>query len=154
MSYSAPLELLTDATGSVTFGWMDEGVYYARFSHSLSARLGEAFAARLRSAVQSSSGPIKYYADGAALESYDLLARSAFVRVVTEHRRRFESITVLAWSGGEIDRALVSALGELMVVTKDSIDFEAGLFATVPRARYKLGAKTDSRNRSRWPLRR
>ena len=52
MSYSAPLELLTDALGSVTFGWMEEGVYYARFSHCLSARVGEAFAARLRAAVQ------------------------------------------------------------------------------------------------------
>jgi hypothetical protein len=154
MSYSAPLELLTDATGSVTFGWMEEGVYYARFSHCLSARLGEAFAARLRSAVQSSRGPMKYFADGRALESYDLLARSAVVRVVTEHRRRFVGITLLAWDGGEVDHAMVTALGEPIEVTKDTIDFEASLFATAPRARYKLGAKTDARSRSRWPLRR
>jgi hypothetical protein len=153
MSYSAPLELLTDALGSVTFGWMDEGVYYARFSHCLSARLGEAFAARLRSAVQGSA-PIKYYGDARALESYDLLARSAFVRVVSEHRRRFESITLLAWSGGEVSDVLVRTLGQPTIVTSDAIDFETSLFATAPRARYKLGAKTDTRARSRWPLRR
>jgi hypothetical protein len=154
MSYSAPLELLTDATGSVTFGWMEEGVYYARFSHCLSARLGEAFVARLRAAIQSTRGPIRYFGDGRALESDDLLARNAFVRAVTEHRRRFESITLLAWSGGEIDRTLLSVLGEPIEVTKDTIDFEASLFSRAPRARYKLGAKTDNRSRSRWPLRR
>jgi hypothetical protein len=153
MSYSAPLELLTDATGSVTFGWMDEGVYYARFSHCLSARLGEAFAARLRAAAQS-VGSIKYFGDGRALESYDLLARSAFVRVVTEHRRRFESITLLPWLGGEVDKALLGALGDSLEVIKDTIDFEASLFAAAPQARYKLGAKADNRARSRWPLRR
>jgi hypothetical protein len=153
MSHSAPLELLTDATGSVTFGWMDEGVYYARFSHSLSARLGEAFAARLRVAVQGGA-PIKYYGDSRALESYDLLARSAFVRVVNEHRRRFASITLLSWDGGEVSDVLVSALGQPTIVTKDAVSFEASLFETAPRARYKLGAKTEARARSRWPLRR
>jgi len=80
MSYSAPLEMLADAAGSVTFGWADEGVYYARFSRCLSARLGEAFAGRLRAAVQAAPN-VKYFADGRALESYDLMARSAFVRV-------------------------------------------------------------------------
>lgn len=153
MSYSAPLELLTDATGSVTFGWMEQGVYYARFSHSLSARLGEAFASRLRAAVQSNSA-IKYFGDARALESYDLLARSAFVRVVSEHRRRFASITLLSWGGGEVSDVLVSALGQPTIVTKDAIDFETSLFATAPHARYKLGAKTDARVRTRWPLRR
>jgi hypothetical protein len=151
MPYSAPLELLTDATGSITFGWMEEGVYYARFSHCLSARLGEAFASRLRAAVQS-GGPIKYFADARALESYDLLARSAFVRVVTEHRRRFGSITLLPWSGGDVDRALLAALAGTIEVSKDSTDFETNLFATAPRARYKLGAKSDARARSRLLL--
>jgi len=152
MPNSAPLELLTDATGSVTFGWMDEGVYYARFSHTLSARLGEAFAARLRAAAQSCE--LEYFGDGRALESYDLLARSAFVRVVTEHRRRFRAITLLPWSGGEASEALLSALGPRTEVIRDSIDFEAKLFVTAPRARYKLGAKSQGRARSRWPLRR
>ena len=153
MSYSTPLELLTDATGSVTFGWMEEGVYYARFSRGLSAKLGEAFAARLRAAVESAPS-IKYFADGRALETYDLLARSAFVRVVTEHRRRFERITLLSWTGGEISAGMLTALGQPTEVAKDAIDFEKSLFATAPRARFKLGAKPDTQERSRWPLRR
>lgn len=154
MSYSAPLELLTDSMGSVTFGWMEQGVYYARFSHSLSARLGEAFAARLRAAVQSPGQPIQYFADGRALESYDLLARSAFVRVVTENRRRFDRITLLSWNGADVSGPVLAALGDLTEVTKDQIDFESRLFASSPSARYKLGAKSENRGRARWPLRR
>jgi hypothetical protein len=153
MSYSAPLELLTDASGSVTFGWADDGVYYARFTRSLSARLGEAFAGRLRAALPA-TGTIKYFADGRALESYDLLARSAFVRVVTEHRRKFELISLLAWTGGEISSAYLTALGEAVVVTRDDIDFETGLLNAAPRARTKLGTGVDLRPRARWSLRR
>jgi hypothetical protein len=152
MSYSAPLEMLADAAGSVTFGWADEGVYYARFSRCLSAKLGEAFAARLRAAAQL-PGTIKYFADGRALESYDLLARSAFVRVVTEYRRKFEQLNMLAWAGSDINPALASALGEPLLVTKDAVEFEARLMRTAPRARAKLGNKPDS-PRTRWPLRR
>jgi len=153
MSYSAPLELLTDVSGSITFGWADDGVYYARFTRCLSARLGEAFAARLRASVPA-SGTIKFFADGRAMESYDLLARSAFVRVVTEHRLKFEQINVLAWIGGEVSPAYLGTLGEAVVIAKDEIEFEARLLAAAPRARSKLGAGTESRQRSRWSLRR
>src|SRR6478752_8890371 len=65
MSYSAPLEMLADASGSVSFGWADDGVFYARFARSLSARLGEAFAARLRAAVLAADA-IKYFGDARA----------------------------------------------------------------------------------------
>ncbi len=153
MSNSAPLELLTDVTGPVTFGWADEGVYYARFSRCLSARLGEAFARHLRASMPA-TGMIKYFADARALESYDLLARSAFVRVVTEHRRKFEQINFLAWNGGEMNPAFLSALGEPVVVTRDDIDLEARLLAVAPRARTKLGTKVDSAPRMRWLHRR
>jgi hypothetical protein len=152
MSYAAPFELLTDAAGSATFGWADQGVYYARFSRSLSARVGEAFAGHLRVALQ--SGPIKYFGDAQALETYDLLARSAFVRVVNEHRRNLEQITLLPWAGGEFSEAFISALGDAVYIAKDSFDFEARLLACAPRARSKLAVKTDVRQRSRWPLRR
>jgi len=151
MSYSAPLEMLADASGSVTFGWADEGVYYARFSRCLSAKLGEAFVARLGAAVEEST--LKYFADGRALESYDLLARSAFVRVVTQHRGKFAELHLLSWAGGEINPAFVSALGEPLAIAKDAIEFEARLLASAPRARIKLGAKPDS-PRVRWGLRR
>jgi hypothetical protein len=153
MSYSAPLELLTDASGSVTFGWADDGVYYARFTRSLSARLGEAFANRLRLALPA-TGTIKVFGDGRALESYDLLARSAFVRVVTEHGRKFELISILAWAGAETSGAHLSALGEALIVTRDAIEFETRLLNAAPRARAKLGTGIDVRPRSRWSLRR
>ena len=153
MSHSAPLELITDSAGSVTFGWIDDGVFYARFSRSLSARLGEAFAARLRVGAQSCAS-LKYFGDARALESYDLLARSAFVRVVVEHRRKFESLTILNWAGTDLSPALVATLGDNVLVTKDPIEFEARLMATAPRARQKLVTKPEPRQRSRWPLRR
>jgi len=143
--------MLADASGSVTFGWADEGVYYARFSRCLSSKLGEAFAARLRSAVEETA--LKYFADGRALESYDLLARSAFVRVVTQHRRRFAELHLLSWAGGEINPAFVSALGEPLAIAKDASDFETRLLASAPRARFKLAARPDS-PRARWGLRR
>jgi len=153
MSYSAPLEMLADASGSVTFGWADEGVYYARFSRCLSAKLGEAFAGRLRAAV-TGGGVVKYFADARALESYDLLARSAFVRVVSEHRRKFAELNLLAWTGGEISPAFINALGQPLSITKDALEFEAQLLRTAPRARVKLGARADGQQRSRWGLRR
>ncbi len=145
--------MLADASGSVTFGWADQGVYYARFGRCLSARLGEVFASRLRAAAVT-SGSLKYFADARDLESYDLLARSAFVRVVTEHRRKFEQVNVLWWSGSELNEAMLTALGQPQLVTKDPIDFEGRLIACAPRARSKLLAKPDSSHRSRWPLRR
>jgi hypothetical protein len=152
MSYSAPLEMLADVSGSVTFGWADEGVYYARFSRCLSAKLGEAFAARLRAAVEG-GGAVKYFADARALESYDLLARSAFVRVVSEHRRKFAELNLLSWTDGEINAAFAHSLGQPLSITKSPSVFEAHLLGTAPRARIKLGARPDS-PRARWGLRR
>jgi hypothetical protein len=150
---SSPLELITDVSGSVTFGWVGDGVYYARFSRCLSARLGEAFAARLRAAA-SAAPTIRYFADARALESYDLLARSAFVRVVTELRRKFEALTLLHWDGAEANPALVAALGRPLEIVKDAIEFETRLMAAAPQARYKLSGEVDVPQRSRWPLRR
>lgn len=152
MSYAAPLELITDAAGSVTFGWVDEGVYYARFSRCLSAKLGEAFAGRLREVAH--EHPLCYFGDARALESYDLLARSAFVRVVVEQRRKFEALTLLTWPDGELSAAYIDTLGSNVVVTKDPIDFESRLMAAAPAARFKLSARQEPRQRSRWPLRR
>ncbi len=149
MPDSAPLELLTDASGSVTLGWLAEGVFYARFSRSLSAQLGAAFAARLRAALQAGA-PIRYYGDARALESYDLLARSAFVRVVSEHRKRFQRLKVLAWPA-DVD-SLTRVLGVGAEVTSDVVEFESALFASSPQARQKLDSRPDVR--ARWPLRR
>lgn len=153
MQHLEPLEMLADTVGSVTFGWADHGVFYARFSHSLSARTGKAFAARLSSTARIGKR-FKYFADAHALESYDLLARSAFVRVVNEHRRLFEQINILGWRDGEVSPAFTTALGDAVHVTSDPIEFEARLLGAAPRARTVLSAKPDSPHRTRWPLRR
>jgi hypothetical protein len=100
------------------------------------------------------TGSIKYFGDGRALESYDLLASSAFVRVVTEHRKKFEQINLLSWAGGELSPAFLNALGEPVFVSRDDIDFESRLLAVAPRARSKLGGKSASAPRSRWLHRR
>jgi hypothetical protein len=153
MQHPEPLEMLADAVGSVSFGWADQDVFYARFSHTLSARTGKAFAARLNSTARMGKR-FKYFADAYSLESYDLLARSAFVRVVNEHRRLFEQINILAWQDGEVSPALLSSLGGPVNVTDDPIEFEARLLGAAPRARSVLSAKPDSPHRTRWPLRR
>jgi len=154
MSYSAPLEMLADASGSVSFGWADDGVFYARFARSLSARLGEAFAARLRAAVLAADA-IKYFGDARAVESYDLVARSAFVRVVAEHRPKFAELNLLWWDGDDMTAGRVAQLGQPLYVTKDAVEFESRLVRAAPRAASKLGTKQETpKLRTRWPLRR
>jgi hypothetical protein len=100
------------------------------------------------------TGTIKYFADGRALESYDLLARSAIVRVMSEHRRQFEQIHLLPWAGGDLSHGLLSALGDAVLVSRDDVDFETRLIRAAPRARAKLAAHSEARPRTRWPLRR
>lgn len=153
MHKSAPLELLADAAGSVTFGWADEGVYYARFCRSLSARLGETFAARLSAAVASVTS-LSFFADASELESYDLTARSAALRVLEGQQIKLERIEVLWWDGSEPSPAVRASLGAPLRVTLDAAEFEARLMAHAPHARRKLVAKPSSPHRSRWPLRR
>lgn len=144
MPHTRPLELLTDATGSVTFGWVDVGVFYARFSHGLSAELGVAYANRLQALVEKAPC-IKYFGDGRALEHYDLLARSAFVRVVLAQRQKFEALDLLAWSGGVSvsARSIVGSLGQPAFATSDPNEFEARLFAMAPRARWKVEPRVE-----------
>src|SRR6185503_930723 len=72
-----PLELIADDEGSITMGWVDAGVFYARFIGVLSASLSERHTARLEAALDRTSS-LHYFADARALGSYDLGARSAF----------------------------------------------------------------------------
>ncbi|MDF3070387.1 MAG: hypothetical protein K0R38_5988 [Polyangiaceae bacterium] len=153
MQKSAPLELLADASGSVTFGWADDRVYYARFSRSLSARLGETFAARLAAAVEGVTS-LSYFADARDLESYDLAARSAILRVLGRQRSKIEHLEVLWWDGTEPREAVRATFGESLHVTRNAAEFEARLVAYAPQARSMLVAKPEPPYRSRWPLRR
>src|SRR5688572_19137 len=82
------LRMFSDPEGSVALGWLEEGVLYARFAGALSAPLGRMFAAQLGVMVGSVSS-VAYFSDGGLLTHYDLLARSAVIRVMLEHRRKF-----------------------------------------------------------------
>ena len=134
-----PLELVADDEGSITLGWVDAGVFYTRFIGVLSVGLAERHTAGLEAALERCSA-LHYFADARALCSYDLGARSAFLRTVHAHRSQFQSIVILTWSLGitPVSRAFASALGEPVDVLADELEFENRLLETAPLARGKL----------------
>jgi hypothetical protein len=139
MPHSAPLELLADAHGAITFGWLDEGVLYARFNQCLSAELGEVFAARLKALVAEQPS-VRLFGDARALQSYDLAARSAITRVLLAERTKLTSLDCLAWSGGFglRTRALLASIGRPLYATTDPVAFEERLLSAAPRAQFKI----------------
>ena len=134
-----PLELLADDEGSITLGWVDAGVFYARFIGVLSASLYARHTARLEAALERTES-LHYFADGRALCSYDLGARGAFVRTVLAHRQQFQSVVMLVWSQGitPVTRAFASSMGDPIDITVDELDFERRLLDAAPLARGKL----------------
>jgi hypothetical protein len=129
------MEVLGDAEGAVTFGWVDDGVLYSRFEGALSVGVGTEFAERLRIRVFEVPA-LKYFSDASKLESYDLLARSAFVRVVLPNRRKFTSMVMLTWAGGvsPIARAFSTVIGECVEVLTHRGEFAARLLRAAPLA--------------------
>jgi len=138
------MEFLSDQTGSVALGWIARDVYYARFTGALSARLGGEQNHRMLEALETCS-TLRYFSDSRALTSYDLLARSAFVRLVLANRKKFADIVILTWSGGisSTTEAFKVAIGEPVAVLTDSSEFERRLIAATPRAREFLKAADD-----------
>jgi len=134
-----PLELLSDDEGSVTLGWVDNGVFYARFIGVLSAGLSEKHTERLEGALTRASA-LHYFADCRALSSYEIGARGAFLKTVLAHRSQFKSVVILTWSLGitPVTRAFTAALGEPVDVLADELEFESRLLTTAPLARAKL----------------
>jgi hypothetical protein len=134
-----PLELVSDDEGSVTLGWVDAGVFYARFIGVLSSGLSEKHTSRLEAALGRTSA-LHYFADCRALSSYEIGARSAFLRTVLAHRSQFKSVVILTWSLGitPVARAFAASIGEPVDVLADEIEFESRLLATAPLARTKL----------------
>jgi hypothetical protein len=134
-----PLELVTDDHGSVTVGWVDVGVFYARFIGVLSIELSRQHTARLETALERRPS-LHYFADCRALESYDLAARTDFMRVLGANRSQFKSIVLLTWPLGitPTARAHWSAIGEPVEILADERAFEAQLLETAPLARGKL----------------
>jgi hypothetical protein len=130
------LQVLADGEGMVLFGWLAEDVLFVRLTGSLSSSMGSRFASRLGSLI-SRVNCVRYFSDASELTSYDLLAKSAFARVVMEHRRRFASMTMLTWTtaSGPTAEALLGTLGVTGEVMTNRRVFETRLFDAAPRAR-------------------
>lgn len=139
MLKSVPFELLDDEEGSIAVGWAGESVIYAMVEGGLSATLGAQFADHVASLVRGMTG-VHYFADAALMNRYDLLARSAFVRMALANRRCFESFTLLTWpdGGSPAARAFADALGHNVVMCTLLADFERRLLRAAPLARQRL----------------
>jgi hypothetical protein len=137
------LELLSDNEGSVVFGWVADGVLYTKFQGALNAETGYIYATRLSSLVGPAQS-IYFFCDSSELKHYDLLARSAFARVILSSRRKFISLVMLAWSKGPSpsSQALATTLGEPIEVLTSVNSFEARLARQAPLVSRKLDPKT------------
>jgi hypothetical protein len=138
-----PLEMLRDSEGAVIMGWVGEGVFYTRFVGTLSADLGEAAASHLKKVIAEVT-TLHYFSDVSALRTYDLLARSALIRIILANRRRFADIVILTWSEGinAAERGFAAAIGEPIEIITDPTDFEMRLLRVAPFAKQTLDPKT------------
>jgi hypothetical protein len=128
-------QVIQDAEGSVSLAWLTPTVLYARFARVLSADVGNALAATLH--AQCLTVPsLSLFADASSLSQYDLLARSAFVRVVLANRRKFNSLVVLSWQIGVSPamQALLNVLGPPSEALTDSNEFSLRLLRVAPTA--------------------
>lgn len=137
------LEVLSDKDGSVAFGWVAPAVLYTRFGGGFTSRMGFAFATRLGALVAQAQS-LCLFCDCSELKYYDLLARSAFARVVLSHRRRFASIVILTWAEAisQSVRSLATTLGEPVEILTDMDAFETRLLRKAPLAMRKLDSRT------------
>jgi hypothetical protein len=136
------LELLQDDDGSVALGWVGEGVFYARYVGALSAQIGAAHRERVQRILCAVSS-FRYFSDASDLTQYDLLARSAFTRLVLENRRKFSQLVMLTWSGGisPATAAFAAAVGEPVSILADRVEFERLLIRAAPFALHWLDSK-------------
>jgi hypothetical protein len=143
MTYPHALEVLSDDDGSLTMGWVGDGVFYARFTGGLSAQVGMAYVARLRE-ILSAVSSLSYFSDASALNRYELIARSAFARLVLEHRRKFSALVMLTWptGGTAASEAFAAALGDPIIVLSDALDFDKLLVSAAPLAKQRLDPRT------------
>jgi hypothetical protein len=134
-----PLEVMSDAQGSVAIGWVGPGVLFSRASGGISAEVGTAHAARIQSFADESPR-VSFFIDGSRVKSYDLLARSAFVRVLMANRRKFCDLVLLtfATSPTPAEESMVRVVGEPFDLLRVPATFEDRLLAVAPHARQLL----------------
>jgi hypothetical protein len=137
--HRSSFEVLSDDEGSVTLGWVAEDVFYTRFTGGLSANIGMAHAVCLRDLLAGVSS-LSYFADSSTLSHYELLARSAFARLILENRRKFSALVMLTWSVGvaHSGEAFAAAVGEPITLLTEARDFEQRLLAVAPLAKQRL----------------
>jgi hypothetical protein len=124
---------LSDDHGSASLDWVANGVLFARTEGALSAQLGAAFARALQAQLQAVPS-LHYFGDGSCLDQYDLLARSAFMRVMLAERRRIQSFTLLTWAEGvsSVAQAFADLMGPSAAVLTDRNDFDRRLLRLAP----------------------
>lgn len=132
-------ETASDREGSSHLGWAGDSVLYARFQGGLSAELGARVAVQLQSLISSASA-VHYFCDASRLTRYDLLARSAFVRVALANRRRFASFTFLLFGEtvSSAARTFAAGLGDGVEFFVDVSEFERKLLRLAPLARHRI----------------
>jgi hypothetical protein len=133
LACEAKMELISDKTGSMAFGWLAPDVYYMRVSGDISPQLAATQLMRVEVALENRA-QIHFFSDCAEVKSYDLLARSAFARFLLTHRKRFAEIVVLASAEGRSTdgQALASAVGEPLVLLVSASDFMKRLDSRAP----------------------
>ena len=136
------LKVMSDKDGSVAFGWAAHAVLYTRFYGGFTAPMGYAFARPL-SVLVAQVQSLCFFCDASELKHYDLLARSAFARVILSNRLRITSLVMLASSESRSPniRALVATLGEPIELMTNTEAFEIRLLRKAPLASPKLNPR-------------
>lgn len=133
------MELVSDRSGSMSFGWVGPGVYLVRASGEISASLGMLQLNRLELALDGQAG-VRYFCDSRDVKGYDLTARSALVRFVQAQRQRFAELVMLTWAEGisAAGRAFSGAIGDSLVLLSSPSEFDRRLFMAAPRVKEAL----------------
>ena len=128
----ASMEVLKDADGSATIGWVAGGVLYTRLQGALSVPLANLLAEKLRT-VAADALEIQYFSDISALNQYGTCL-GRVVRTIAADRRNFGRIVLLTRPGAiSATNALVSALGQPVEALTETDVFRARLTAVGAR---------------------
>lgn len=138
MANQAALEHFADAKGTISAGFLGDGVFYVQIRGAISEAVGRRYAHYLGVALDSANS-VRFFKDCSQLVSCDLLARSAVVRTMLAHRRRLTSMLVLTGPTGITlsNHHLDSILESSVEYTTDASAFEARVAQLAPLPRQK-----------------
>jgi hypothetical protein len=135
---SRSLHVLSDAQGTVSFGFLAANVYYLRIEGFLSAKVGIDCAVKLRQEL-SFGTEVACFADVASAEGGAFAARSAVMRALLANRRQLSNMTILAAANpsGTRARSMAVMLGRPSTIIESPALFQTQLREAVPSARSK-----------------